>query len=399
MEQLVNFFYRLLDRYSGFTQMRYLYNEINWNNQLILIRGPKGSGKTTMLMQHILHTFPDKSKVLYCSVDHFWFASHTLLDLAEYAHTHDITHLFLDEIHKYGNWAQELKNIYDGYSKLHVVVTGSNALDIIHQMYDLSRRCRVYTMHGMSFREYLKMEDVADLPVVSLEELVNHHLEISRDITIKQNVKVLLHFERYIKEGYYPFYRDESMNFGERLSQVIDTIIFNEIPAVSNLEYESVYKIKPLLAVLAQQNPYTLNISALGKSLNASRNVLLKLIELLDQAALIRRLYAASEDWEQINKPEKILFNNTNLMYALSPNADTGTMRETFCASMLAKGHKIAMPEKGDIVADKLYLFEVGGKNKGFGQIANIPNSYVVADGIDMGFENKIPLWMFGLLY
>ena len=189
------------------------------------------------------------------------------------------------------------------------------------------------------------------------------------------------------------------MSFGERLSQVIDTIIFNEIPAVSNLEYESVYKIKPLLAILAQQNPYTLNISALGKSLNASRNVLLKLIELLDQAALIRRLYASDEGWEQVNNPEKILFNNTNLMYALSPNADTGTKRETFCASMLAKAHKIAMPQKGDIVADKQYLFEVGGKSKGFAQIANIPNSYVVADGIDMGFENKIPLWMFGLLY
>jgi predicted AAA+ superfamily ATPase len=399
MEQIVNFFYRLLDRYSMFTQMRYLYDEINWKNQLILIRGPKGSGKTTMLMQHILRTFSDKSKVLYCSVDNFWFASHTLLDLAEYAYTHGITHLFLDEIHKYGNWAQELKNIYDAYPQLHVVVTGSNALNIIHQTYDLSRRCIVYTMQGLSFREYLKLESVADLPVVPLEKLIKCHLDISRDITIKQNIKVLLHFERYIKEGYYPFYRDETMNFGERLSQVLDTIIFSEIPAVSNLEYESVYKIKPLLAVLAQQNPYTLNISALSKSLNASRNVLLKLIELLDQAALIRRLYAASNDWEQIKKPEKILFNNTNLMYALASNTDTGTMRETFCACMLSKGHKISMPQKGDIIADKQYLFEVGGKSKGYGQIANIPNSYIIADGIDVGFGNKIPLWLFGFLY
>ena len=399
MEQLVNAFYRLLERYSGFTQTRYLYDEISWNARLILIRGPKGSGKTTMLMQHILRVFPDKNKVLYCSVDHFWFASHTLLDLAEYAHTHGISHLFLDEIHKYGNWAQELKNIYDSYPMLHVVVTGSNALDIIHQTYDLSRRCLVYTMHGLSFREYLKLEGVADLPVVSLGDITKQHVKISHDITIKQNVKVLLHFERYIKEGYYPFYRDDTMNFGDRLSQVIDTIIFDEIPAVSNLEYESVYKIKPLLAILAQQNPYTLNISSLCKSLNASRNVLLKLIDLLDQAALIRRLYASSDDWEQINKPEKILFDNTNLMYALSSNADKGTMRETFCASMLAKGHKIAMPQKGDIIADKENLFEVGGKNKGFGQIAGLPNSYVVADDIEMGFENKIPLWMFGLLY
>lgn len=399
MTQLLADYYRLLGRYADFTQMRYLYNEISWDNRLILIRGPKGSGKTTMIMQHIQRAFPDKSKALYCSVDHLWFASHTLLDLAEYAYTHDISHLFFDEIHKYKNWAQELKNIYDSYPKLHVVVTGSNALEISRQKYDLSRRCRVYNMCGMSFREYLKMEGVADLPVVSLEDIVSNHTKMSIDITIRQNIKVLLYFERYIQSGYYPFYKDEAMDYSDRLSQVIDTIIFNEIPAVSNLEYESVYKVKPLLAILAQQNPYTLNISSLGKTLNASRNVLLKLLDLLDQAALIRRLYADTDSWGQINKPEKILFDNTNLMYALSPNADVGTLRETFCASMLAKGHKISMPQKGDLLVDKQWLFEVGGRTKGYAQVANIPNSFVVADDIEIGFENKIPLWLFGLLY
>ena len=398
MEQLFADFYRLLERYSEFTQMRYLYDEINWDNRLILIRGPKGAGKTTMIMQHIQRTFPDKSKVLYCSADHLWFASHTLLDLAEYAYTHDISHIFFDEIHKYQNWSQEIKNIYDSYSKLHVVVTGSNALEISRQKYDLARRCRVYTMQGLSFREYLKLEGVADLPVLSLDEIVSNHINLSAEITIKKNIKVLLYFERYIKEGYYPFYRDETTNYYDRLSQVIDTIIFNEIPAVSKLEYESVYKVKPLLAILAQQNPYTLNISALCKTLNASRNVLLKLLDLLNQAALIRRLYA-DDGWAQINKPEKILFNNTNLMYALSPNADVGTLRETFCASMFAKGHKIAMPQKGDLLVDKSLLFEVGGRTKGYKQIANIPQSYVVTDDTEMGFENKIPMWLFGFLY
>ena len=398
MEQLFADFHRLLERYSEFTQMRYLYDEINWDNRLILIRGPKGAGKTTMIMQHIQRTFPDKSKVLYCSVDHLWFASHTLLDLADYAYTHDISHIFFDEIHKYQNWSQEIKNIYDSYSKLHVVVTGSNALEISRQKYDLARRCRVYTMQGLSFREYLKLEGVADLPVLSLDEIVSNHINLSAEITIKKDIKVLLYFERYIKEGYYPFYRDETTNYYDRLSQVIDTIIFNEIPAVSKLEYESVYKVKPLLAILAQQNPYTLNISALGKTLNASRNVLLKLLDLLNQAALIRRLYA-DDGWAQINKPEKILFNNTNLMYALSPNADVGTLRETFCASMLAKGHKIAMPQKGDLLVDKSLLFEVGGRTKGYKQIANIPQSYVVTDDTEMGFENKIPMWLFGFLY
>ena len=398
MEQLIADFYRLLERYSEFTQVRYLYDEIHWNDRLILIRGPKGSGKTTMIMQHIQRTFPDKSKVLYCSVDHLWFASHTLLDLADYAYTHDISHLFFDEIHKYKNWSQEIKNIYDSYPGLHVVITGSNALEITRQKYDLSRRCLVYTMYGLSFREYLKLEGVADLPVLSLEDIVSNHEKLSIDITIKKNIKVLLYFERYIKEGYYPFYRDKTTNYLERLSQVMEAIIFNEMPAVSNLEYESVYKVKPLLAVLAQQNPYTLNISALGKTLNASRNVLLKLFDLLDEAALIRRLYT-DDGWAQINKPEKILFDNTNLMYALSPNADVGTMRETFCASMLAKGHRIAMPQKGDLLVDKHLLFEVGGRAKGYKQIANIPDSYVVTDNTEMSFGNKIPLWLFGFLY
>ena len=399
MEQLIADFYRLLERYTEFTQMRYLYDEINWDNRLILIKGPKGSGKTTMIMQHILRTFPDKSKVLYCSVDHLWFASHSLLDLADYAYKHDISHIFFDEIHKYKNWSQEIKNIYDSYPRLKIIITGSNALEITRQKYDLSRRCMVYTMFGLSFREYLKLEGVADLPVLSLDDILAHHNNLSVDITVKKNIKVQLYFERYIKEGFYPFYRDETTNYYDRLSQVIDTIIFNEIPAVSNLEYESVYKVKPLLAILAQQNPYTLNISALGKTLNASRNVLLKLLDLLDQAALIRRLYAESDDWGQINKPEKILFDNTNLMYALSPNADTGTMRETFVASMMAKGHKIAMPQKGDLLVDKHILFEVGGRTKGYKQIANISESYVVADGIDIGYENKIPLWLFGMMY
>lgn len=399
MEQLFADFYRLLERYAQFTQMRYLYDSINWNNRLILIRGPKGAGKTTMLMQHIQRTFPDKSKVLYCSVDHLWFASHSLLDLAEYAYTHDISHLFFDEIHKYKDWSREIKNIYDSYPALHVVITGSNALEISRQKHDLSRRCDVYTMHGMSFREYLKLEGVTDLPVVSLEDIVARHVDICRDITIRQNVKVLLHFERYVKEGYYPFYRDETANYHERLSQVIDTIIFNEIPAVSNLEYESVYKIKPLLGILAQQNPYTLNISALCKTLNISRNVLLKLLDLLDQAALIRRLYADSDGWGQINKPEKILFDNTNLMYALSPNADAGTLRETFCTCMLAQAHKIAMPRKGDVLVDKRLLFEIGGRTKGYKQIANIQGSYLITDDTELGFGNKIPLWLFGMMY
>ena len=377
---------------------RYLYDQINWDNKLIVIKGAKGVGKTTLLLQHILKTFPDKRKALYVSLDHIWFARHTLLDLAEYHYTHGGTHLFLDEVHKYKWWQQEIKNIYDSYPDLHIVVTGSSMLRLEESLVsDLSRRHRQYTLEGLSFREYLELEQVAHLPVLSLETVLNDHFMQASQITSK--VKVLGHFEKYIEAGYYPFYREEGDGFSDRLQQVIDTIINTEIPSVSNIEYDSVYKAKLLLAVLAESSPYTLNISGLCNTLQASRNNVLKLLDLMDKAALVRRLYSADSGMNMLTKPEKVLFANTNLMYCLTPRAEDGTMRETFLASQLAVAHQLCMPNQGDLVADGRWLFEVGGKNKGFTQIKGIENSYVVADKIDIGHGNKIPLWLFGMLY
>lgn len=380
----------------GFT--RYLYDQINWDNKLIVIKGAKGVGKTTMILQHILKTFPDKQKALYVSLDHIWFARHTLLDLAEYHYTHGGTHLFLDEVHKYKGWQQEIKNIYDSYPDLHVVVTGSSMLRLEESLIsDLSRRHRQYTLEGLSFREFLELEQVAHLPVLSLENVLNDHFMQASQITSK--VKVLGYFEKYIESGYYPFYREEGDGFSDRLQQVIDTIINTEIPFVSNIEYDSVYKAKLLLAVLAESSPYTLNISGLCNTLQASRNNVLKLLDLMDKAALVRRLYSADSGMNMLTKPEKVLFANTNLMYCLTPRAEDGTIRETFLASQLAVAHQLSMPNQGDLVADGRWLFEVGGKNKGFTQIKGIENSYVVADKIDIGHGNKIPLWLFGMLY
>ena len=380
----------------GFT--RYLYDQINWDNKLIVIKGAKGVGKTTMLLQHIIKTFPDKQKALYVSLDHIWFARHTLLDLAEYHYTHGGTHLFLDEVHKYKGWQQEIKNIYDSYPDLHVVVTGSSMLRLEESLVgDLSRRHRQYTLEGLSFREYLELEQVAHLPVLSLETVLNDHFIQASQITSK--VKVLGHFEKYVESGYYPFYREEGDGFSDRLQQVIDTIINTEIPSVSNIEYDSVYKAKLLLAVLAESSPYTLNISGLCNTLRASRNNVLRLLDLMDKAALVRRLYSADSGMNMLTKPEKVLFANTNLMYCLTPRVEDGTMRETFLASQLAVAHQLSMPSQGDLVADSRWLFEVGGKNKGFTQIKGIENSYVVADKIDIGHGSKIPLWLFGMLY
>lgn len=397
MDTLFKTYGRLLaDTDLSFT--RYLYDKINWDNRLIVIKGAKGVGKTTMLLQHIKRNFQQVEKALYVSLDNLWFANHTLLELAEYHYTHGGTHLFLDEVHKYKGWQQEVKNIYDSYPHLHLVVTGSSMLKLEESLTaDLSRRHRAYTMEGLSFREYLKLEQVADLPVLSLETILNNHFTEASQITSK--VKVLQHFEKYIESGYYPFYREEGDGFFDRLQQVIDTVVTTEIPAVSHIEYDSVYKVRQLLAVLAEMKPYTLNISSLCTTLQSSRNNVLKLLDLMDKAALVRRLYATNGGMNMLTKPEKILFYNTNLMHCLTPQVDSGTMRETYLASQVGVDHQLYMPNKGDLVVDDKWLFEVGGKRKDFSQIKDMKDSFVVSDNIEIGHGNKIPLWLFGLLY
>jgi predicted AAA+ superfamily ATPase len=394
---------RLLENYNRLlgeelpSSFRYLYDTINWDNRLIVLKGARGVGKTTMLLQHISRSFEDPAKALYVSADHIWFANHSLIDLAEYHYMHGGTHLFIDEVHKYPDWQQEIKNIYDSYPRLNLVVTGSSMLRLEHSLGDLSRRCKLYTMRGLSFREYLKLEHIADWQVLPLEEIVKHHAQIAGRLT--GQVKVLGHFEQYLRHGYYPFFQEEGNGFDERLQRVINTVLNEDIPAVVKVEYETVYKLKQLLAILSEQSPYTLNVSALARVLGTSTSQVMKLIDLLSQAAIIRRLFSKERSMKMLQKPEKILFDNTNIMYALSQEVDQGTLRETFFTDMLSYSHSISMPQKGDLMVDKHLLFEVGGRSKGYKQIANIPDSYVVADGIDIGFENKIPLWMFGLLY
>lgn len=395
MQRLNSIYLHLIDEISlDFT--RYLYEQINWDNRLILLKGPKGVGKTTMLLQHIKRTFPDVDRAFYASADNSWFATHTIVDLAEYLVSHGVTHLFLDEVHKYNNWDNHIKEVYDSFPKLHIVITGSSMLQLNETEADLSRRCRTYTMQGLSFREYLKLEEVAQLPALTLENVLRNHTTIAAHIS--NQLPVMKHFEKYLIYGYYPFYKEEGDGFAERLENVVNTIIQVEMPSVAKISYELVYKIKILLGILAELNPFTLNVSNLAGKLGVSRDSVYKMLDLLQKAGLIRRLYQKSTGMKLLQKPEKILFDNTNLMHALSPNTDIGTIRETFVTNMLAS-HRLSMPEKGDVLVDDKYLFEVGGKKKNYHQIADLPNSFVVADGIDVGIGNKIPLYLFGMLY
>lgn len=378
---------------------RYIYSHIDWEERLIGIRGARGVGKTTMMLQHIKQTFPDTTKAFYVSLDNLWFATHTLTELVEYLYTHGVTHLFVDEVHRYRTWAVELKNIFDSYPDFNVVFTGSSLLQMEMGQADLSRRPRMYDMAGLSLREFLKMNGVANLPVLTIKDIVTRHSEIAADIAAQ--VKVLPQFERYFIEGYYPF-RLETANresYLERIENVVKTVIDNDIPAVEDMTYETLKKMKRLLTVLAQLPPFTPKIASLCQTIDTTRNQLLRLMGLMERASLIRQLYAEGKGLKTLGKPDKILLDNANIMAAIASAPDKGSMRETFFTSQMAVGHDIKQSKQGDFLVDGTYLFEVGGKGKGFTQIKDLPNSYVAADDMEIGFGNKIPLWMFGMLY
>ncbi len=379
--------------------LRYLYSQIEWDERLIGIKGARGVGKTTMLLQHIKLSFPDTSKAFYVSLDHIWFTTHTLLELTEYLYTHGVTHLFLDEVHRYPGWIKAIKNIYDSYPKFSIVFTGSSLLEIDNAEADLSRRLRTYDLEGLSFREYLVINHIVQIDPLPLDDILTRHQQIAAGITSR--LKVLPHFEQYVRQGYYPFFLETSsaVSYYDRIQHVITTVIENDLPAVENIEYETLQKAKRLLVLLAQMKPFTPNVSSLCESLSTTRNQLIRMLFLLHRAALLRLLYTNRKDLKALGKPEKILFNNPNLMHALALPADIGTIRESLFAAMLSQSHAIQYPKQGDLLIDGRYLFEVGGKGKGFSQIKDIPDSFVVADEIEMGFGNKIPLWMFGLLY
>ena len=398
METLFRAYNRRLEE-TQTDYVRYLYSCIEWEERLIGIKGAKGVGKTTMLLQHIRLTFPDRTKAFYASLDNIWFSSHTLTELVEYLYTHGVTHLFLDEVHKYTGWVRAIKNIYDDYPQLHIIFTGSSLLEIDNAEGDLSRRLRMYTLHGLSFREYLDITGTAHLPALPLQDILANHMQLASSIS--RDLKVLPHFEQYIKTGYYPFFLETSSSesYYERLQKVVSTVIENDIPTVENIEYETLQKAKRLLLLLAQSAPFMPNIANMCANLSTTRNQLIHLLSLLERAALIRQLHAQGKSLKALGKPDKILLNNTNLMHALGSTADAGTARESFFSAMMSHSHTIHHAAQGDLQVDEKYLFEVGGKKKGFSQIADLPDSYVVADNIETGFGNKIPIWLFGLIY
>lgn len=376
---------------------REVYDRINWQPRVIGIKGPKGVGKSTLLKQHIRETFPDDSRILYASLDHIWFNGNSLDDLVEYHYTHGGTHLFLDEVHKYKNWQWGVKNIYDNYPTMNVVFTGSSMLQIGEGNIDLSRRTSMNTVHGMSFREYLAFEGILSMDKISLEDILTRHVEIATEITGK--VHVLPYFNAYLKYGYYPFYKEDIEGFNDRLAEVCRQVIEQDIPAVTEVEYATVQKMKKLLYIIASQAPFVPKMEDIYAELETSREQGLKLMDLLEDAALIGQLKTRVKAVKKMSSPDKLFLDNPNLMYALSESPEIGTVRETFFYNQLSRVCAVNFPDKGDFLVDDRYLFEVGGARKSFDQIKDVADSFLAIDGVEFGRGNKIPLWLFGFLY
>lgn len=375
------------------TYVRDKHNEIDWNSRLVAILGARGTGKTTMILQHIrLHN--TNSQALYVMADDFYFTSHRLEELANKFMLLGGKYLYIDEIHKYKGWSTEIKNIYDKMPDLHVVYSGSSILDLEKGGADLSRRKLEYIMPGLSFREYLNISQGWNLPRYTLEEILAGKV----DFPYKE-ARPLQLFASYLREGYYPFFKEG--NYTMRLNGIIKQVVEDDVPKFADMEIASVQKLKKLLYILAQNVPFKPNYAKLERDLGISRNTLPKYMQYLEKAGLIGVLREKVQGIKLLEKIEKIYLNNPNEAYILSDETpNIGTLRETIFFAWLRVEHLVSSSPVSDFEVDGL-TFEIGGKNKGKKQLATLPSdkAYVVKDDTEYVFQNFIPLWMFGFVY
>lgn len=382
--------------------VRDIINEIDWNLRLIVIKGAKGVGKSTLMLQYIKRNFAaDDRHVLYCSADTNYFTTHTLTEVADNFVKIGGTHLFIDEVHKYKGWSSEIKEIYDLYKGLHVVVSGSSLIQMNDGQADLSRRAIEYRMSGLSLREFLRLHGNIELEPVSLPDLLKFPNQYCA--YVRSKCHPLEYLNEYLRFGYYPFFLEGEKKYFNRLEGVINYIVDVELTKYRNLEVGNTRSVKALLQVISEMTPYEVDIAKLSRATAISRPTTLKYLRNLEEGDLIIRLFADLNTISDLQKPDKLYLDNTNLLYALSKNTpEIGTVRETFFANqMLSVGRRIeyAGYRSGDFRIDGSIIVEVGGQDKGFNQIADAKNGYVAADGIESASLNKIPLWAFGFLY
>lgn len=389
METLQKYFDAMLaDTPTGFH--RYLWNKIDWEERMIGLKGPRGIGKTTMLLQYAKEKL-DRNTTLFVNAEDLYFTSHTIVDLADEFVRHGGKVLMIDEVHKYENWSRELKLIYDYHAQLKVIFTGSSILDIEHGEADLSRRVVAYDMQGLSFREYLSFNHIADIPTATLSEIIEHKTQIPNGF------HPYIYFQKYLQMGYYPFAVEP--NFERKLLQTITKTLEIDIPQYTEMTVANVRKMKQLLSIVSESVPFKPNMTSIAQVLEVSRNIIPEWFVYMERAGLIAQLRSETKGIRNLGKVDKIYLDNPNIMYVIGKrNVDIGNLRETFFYNQTKAQHEVKASTEADFKIGAL-TFEVGGKNKKQKQIVNIENAFIVKDDIEIGYMNVVPLWAFGLLY
>jgi predicted AAA+ superfamily ATPase len=384
---------------TEFLFRRDFIDQVEWSERLIGLLGVRGVGKTTCLLQYIKENYKQGIRdCLYVTFDNLALPYSSLLELAQDFYSRGGKHLFIDEIHKHPTWAMELKNIYDLIPELRIVFSGSSILKLLTGGVDLSRRAILYHMSGLSFREFMQIKLKTTLPKFSLSEIITNHERIVHPMV--KLFKPLKYFDNYLSTGYYPFFLQSEKTYSIKLQSIINYIIENEIPVILNINILNINKIKRFLQIVASNVPFRPNIVKLSEALELNRNTLLQYINLLSETGIIQCLYSKGSLYGALTKPQKILLGHPNHAFCLATGeVNPGSLRESFFVNQVAAYHKIELPPKADFIVDDRYIFEIGGKGKSYKQIIGQKDAYLVTDNLESGFENKIPLWLFGFLY
>lgn len=392
--------HRLFISQTSMEIVRDMINKVLWEKPLVGIRGSRGVGKTTMIRQYIRQTYGlQPGEALYCVMDSMYFTKNSLLDMAERFHLMGGKHLFLDEVHKYENWSKEIKELNDLYPDMKITFSGSSLIQILNADADLSRRVLSYDMAGLSFREFLRFYHKTELPVWTLEQLLADPDAVCEAVTKAVNSPQRL-FEEYLRAGYYPFYDNDEDEYYSRIENVVQFIIDQEMTLFCGVDAAYTRKIKAMMMYLADNLPYEVNISKLSSYLELNKQTVLSYLASMCKAELIHLLYSDNKSVTKMQKPDKIYIHNPNILCALAKSVNIGTLRECFVVNQLSVNHEVEYGKaQGDFKVDGKWTFEVGGADKSFDQIADVPDSYVLADSIQFPIGKKLPLWMVGLIY
>jgi uncharacterized protein len=374
---------------------RYLYEEIQWNQKLVLLLGHRGVGKTTLLLQHLQAS---SEQGIYLSLDDFYFETNRLAELIPQLYDRGFRRFYLDEVHRYEFWSKDLKMLHDDFEDIHIAATGSSILDISKGNEDLSRRALVYQLPGLSFREYLLFEDVGNFESYSLAHILAHHSDITTELNDHFNFEQ--HFNQYLKLGYYPFFLEGKQAYQSKLQQVTRQVIESDIAPFEDLNYSTVRNMKKLLYIISTSAPFVPNIAKLAERIGTPRNTLLRMLDLMEQAKILQLLRSSTKGISYLQKPEKVYLENPNLAFLFADDSpNRGNLRETFFYNQLNVKHEVTSAKWGDFLVDEQYTFEVGGPAKTPKQIQGIANAYLAIDQISGGTGRNIPLWLFGFTY